>query len=143
MSRELRLRKFITSRGFVDIHDSLVKTMDGRCDVLLRDILKDCWQAGYDAALADEIPGPAPDHSPFLSAGAGAQVHEEQDMNELQKAYDESGLHGRDLAELEIEARRDAHELQDLRKNPYDKGSFAALVYIDELNKIWRQKHGL
>ena len=57
-------------------------------------------------------------------------------MSELKRAYDATLLPGQDLAELEIEARHDAHELKDPRLNPYDKGSFAALCFIDELNKM-------
>lgn len=57
-------------------------------------------------------------------------------MSDLERAYKETNLHGRDLAEIEIEARRDAHEIRDPQKNPYKAGTFASLVYTDELTKM-------
>jgi|TARA_R110000787_G_scaffold232324_1_gene339529 hypothetical protein len=56
-------------------------------------------------------------------------------MTELQRAYKETNLLGRDLAEIEIEARRDAQESGNVRDNPYDPNSFAALIFVDELTK--------
>ncbi len=58
----------------------------------------------------------------------------------IEKAYNASNLHGRDLAELEIEARRDAHEFRSLDKNPYEKGSFPWLVYNSEIQKLWSEQ---
>lgn len=45
-------------------------------------------------------------------------------------------LPGREIAEMEIEARKEAHETT---KNPYEPGSFEALVFEHERLKIWRQ----
>ena len=44
-------------------------------------------------------------------------------------------LSGRDVAELETEARRDAQELQSLSANPYPNGSFESLCFINEIGK--------
>lgn len=53
----------------------------------------------------------------------------------LSDMYDEMRklLDGQSLAEMEMEARRDAHELD---QNPYSPGSFPALVFTDEKQKI-------
>ena len=44
-------------------------------------------------------------------------------------------LSGQDIAELEIEARRDAVELKDELANPYTTGSFESFCYIDQVRK--------
>lgn len=44
-----------------------------------------------------------------------------------------------DVAEMEIEARRDAIEAgYDIRANPHPAGTFSCLVYIDECQRNWK-----
>lgn len=65
-------------------------------------------------------------------------------MNALANAYQKARLKtsGEVLAEIEIEARRDAREIQDRSKCPYELGTFAALCYHDEVIKI-RKENGI
>jgi len=49
-----------------------------------------------------------------------------------------SHMSGRAIAELEIEARRDAHENHfSMSECPYDRGSYARLVYTQECQRHW------
>ena len=50
-------------------------------------------------------------------------------------------LDGQSVAELEIEARRDAIEADyDIRSNPYPAGTFPSLCYTDECQRNWKTK---
>ena len=60
--------------------------------------------------------------------------------NAVQAAWRASLASGQDLAEMELEARRDAHELQQC---PYTVGTFEALVFMHERTKMWRKEHGI
>ena len=46
-----------------------------------------------------------------------------------------------DMGDIEVEAKKDAHELRDVELNPYPKDSFAALVYTLECMKIYNETH--
>jgi len=51
---------------------------------------------------------------------------------------------GQDIAEMEIEARRDAADCGwRVRGNPYPKGSFEALCYTSECQQHWRKTNGI
>lgn len=63
----------------------------------------------------------------------------------LSKMYQDllKKLPGRDVAEMEIEARRDARELQNLSLCPYRIGSFQQFCFIDELSKMRKENNGI
>ena len=66
-------------------------------------------------------------------------------MSEIIHAYDDIRryLDGRDTAEIEIEARRDAIEAgHDIQANPYPAGTFASLCYTSECHNEWIKRSG-
>lgn len=62
---------------------------------------------------------------------------------ELKESYYQTcrKIAAQDVAEMEIEARRDAIEAgHDIRRNPHPAGTFSCLVYIDECQRNWKTK---
>ena len=57
---------------------------------------------------------------------------------QIQEAWNEllKTTAGQGIAEMEIEARKDEHELREFNKNPYEPGSFQALIYTHEITRI-------
>jgi serine phosphatase RsbU (regulator of sigma subunit) len=63
----------------------------------------------------------------------------------IEQAYDElrQRLDGQSIAELEIEARRDAQQAGfNIRQNPYPAGSFESLCYTSECQIHWHKTTG-
>lgn len=61
----------------------------------------------------------------------------------IEKAFDDLRAHldGQDVAEIEIEARRDAQQAgYNIRQNPYPAGSFASLSYTSECQIHWHKQ---
>ena len=57
-------------------------------------------------------------------------------MSEVDTARANLGLHGRDIAEIEIEAQRDAqHNNYDISRNPYPSSTYAGLIYTRECQR--------
>ena len=52
-------------------------------------------------------------------------------------------LAGQDVAELMIEARRDARELANAAHSPYRPGTFEHSVFIDEIAKMRKEENGI
>ena len=51
-------------------------------------------------------------------------------------------ISGRDIAEIEIEAQRDADlNGYDAKQNPYPSGTYAALVYTLACQQWWVNQH--
>lgn len=75
-----------------------------------------------------------------------AHQREEQAKELLEDKYAQTCLQiaARDVAEMEIEARRDAIEAGfDIRRNPHPTGTLSCLVYIDECQRNWKLKLNL
>lgn len=82
-------------------------------------------------------------YSNAMTCSDACRARRSRRMQKISKSYADlcRKTAAQNVAEMEIEARRDAIEAgYNIRANPHPAGTFECLIYIDECQRNWKTK---